>query len=354
MDEELIRFASFLENERQMAKNTLVSYERDLRQMISWMAGRGVTESGKVTETLLASYVLWLERQGKATTTISRVVASMKSFFAYEQKQGIIGTNPAEGIKAPKVEKKAPTIMTAEEVEAFLAQTRGKTLKKIRDRAMMELLCATGLRVSELIDLKVQDLNFQIGYVICRDEDRERAIPFGREAQDALLTYLSEAREKLLKSGSTDLLFVNKNVPDMKIAVELGADRDAIVPPSVRHAVSGATVIAQLASFPMTVSSRDEAEASVKYQSERTLSGVICASPNKGESTTDQVFSGLCLVAENGVILANEEKEKRQNRRKKRNTEKKKAKLSVSSCGRRKIFIFRNEVVVIFLQKKFC
>ena len=99
--------------------------------------------------------------------------------------------------------------MTAEEVEAFLAQTRGKTLKKIRDRAMMELLCATGLRVSELIDLKVQDLNFQIGYVICRDEDRERAIPFGREAQDALLTYLSEAREKLLKSGSTDLLFVN-------------------------------------------------------------------------------------------------------------------------------------------------
>ena len=209
MDEELIRFASFLENERQMAKNTLVSYERDLRQMISWMAGRGVTESGKVTETLLASYVLWLERQGKATTTISRVVASMKSFFAYEQKQGIIGTDPAEGIKAPKVEKKAPTIMTAEEVEAFLAQTRGKTLKKIRDRAMMELLCATGLRVSELIDLKVQDLNFQIGYVICRDEDRERAIPFGREAQDALLTYLSEAREKLLKSGSTDLLFVN-------------------------------------------------------------------------------------------------------------------------------------------------
>ena len=209
MDEELIRFASFLENERQMAKNTLVSYERDLRQMISWMAGRGVTESGKVTETLLASYVLWLERQGKATTTISRVVASMKSFFAYEQKQGIIGTNPAEGIKAPKVEKKAPTIMTAEEVEAFLAQTRGKTLKKIRDRAMMELLCATGLRVSEIIDLKVQDLNFQIGYVICRDEDRERAIPFGREAQDALLTYLSEAREKLLKSGSTDLLFVN-------------------------------------------------------------------------------------------------------------------------------------------------
>ena len=243
MDEELIRFSSFLKNERQMAKNTLVSYERDLRQMISWMAGRGVTESGKVTETLLASYVLWLERQGKATTTISRVVASMKSFFAYEQKQGIIGTNPAEGIKAPKVEKKAPTIMTAEEVEAFLAQTRGKTLKKIRDRAMMELLCATGLRVSELIDLKVQDLNFQIGYVICRDEDRERAIPFGREAQDALLTYLSEAREKLLKSGSTDLLFVNISGKAMsrqgfwkiiKFYGDKAGIREEITPPALR------------------------------------------------------------------------------------------------------------------------
>ena len=209
MDEELIRFGRFLQNERRMAKNTLVSYERDLRQMASWMQDRGVTESEKVTETLLASYVLWLERQGKATTTISRVVASMKSFFTFEQQEGILERNPAESLKAPKVEKKAPTIMTGEEVEAFLQQTRGKTLKKMRDRAMMELLCATGLRVSEIIDLKVQDLNFQIGYVICRDEDRERAIPFGREAQDALLVYLGEARDKLLKSGPTDLLFVN-------------------------------------------------------------------------------------------------------------------------------------------------
>lgn len=209
MDEELIRFGRFLQNERRMAKNTLVSYERDLRQMASWMQDRGVTESEKVTETLLASYVLWLERQGKATTTISRVVASMKSFFTFEQQEGILERNPAESLKAPKVEKKAPTIMTGEEVEAFLQQTRGKTLKKMRDRAMMELLCATGLRVSEIIDLKVQDLNFQIGYVICRDEDRERAIPFGREAQDALLVYLGEARDKLLKDGPTDLLFVN-------------------------------------------------------------------------------------------------------------------------------------------------
>ena len=137
MDEELIRFGRFLQNERRMAKNTLVSYERDLRQMASWMQDRGVTESEKVTETLLASYVLWLERQGKATTTISRVVASMKSFFTFEQQEGILERNPAESLKAPKVEKKAPTIMTGEEVEAFLQQTRGKTLKKMRDRAMM-------------------------------------------------------------------------------------------------------------------------------------------------------------------------------------------------------------------------
>lgn len=209
MDEELLRFAEYLKNERRMAKNTLVSYERDLRQMTEWLGGFGITGPDKVTATLLNSYILWLERSGKATTTISRVVASMKAFFTYETKQGKLKENPAEGLKAPKVEKKAPTVLNGDEVEAFLEQTKGRTLKKMRDRAMLELLCATGLRVSEIIDLKVTDLNFTIGFVNCRDGERERAIPFGRETQEALRVYLADARERLLKGNSTDLLFVN-------------------------------------------------------------------------------------------------------------------------------------------------
>ena len=209
MEEELLRFAEYLKNERRMAHNTLVSYERDLRQMILWLNSRGVSRPEKVTDTILNSYVLWLEREGKATTTISRVVASTKAFFAYEAKSGVIPFNPAEGLKAPKVEKKIPTVLTGAEVESFLQQTQGRTLKKLRDRAMLELLCATGLRVSEIIDLRTSDINLAIGYVNCRDGERERAIPFGRAAQDALQMYLTEGREQLLKNGETDLLFVN-------------------------------------------------------------------------------------------------------------------------------------------------
>ncbi len=209
MEKELLRFTDYLKNERRMAHNTLVSYERDLRQMIGWLNAQGITRPEKVTDTMLNSYVLWLEREGKATTTISRVVASTKAFFAYEAKHGVIPFNPAEGLKAPKVEKKLPTVLTGAEVEAFLQQTQGRTLKKLRDRAMLELLCATGLRVSEIIDLKVADINLAIGYVNCHDGERERAIPFGRAAQDALQVYLAEGRRQLLKNGETDLLFVN-------------------------------------------------------------------------------------------------------------------------------------------------
>jgi len=108
---------------------------------------------------------------------------------------------------------------------------------------------------------------------------------------------------------ATDMIFSHSSMPDLKVSVELGADLDAIVPPHVEHALAGATVIAQMASFPMTVTSRTEAEQSIKYQSERIKAGLICASPNKGESTTDNVFSGLCMVAENGKVLALEETE---------------------------------------------
>jgi NAD+ synthase (glutamine-hydrolysing) len=110
-------------------------------------------------------------------------------------------------------------------------------------------------------------------------------------------------------SLTADALFTSDCVPDLSVAVELGADMDAVTPPSVRHALAGATVIAQLASFPMTVTSRQDAELAAKYQSARLTAGFITASPNKGESTTDNVFSGLCMVTENGVILAEEEQQ---------------------------------------------
>lgn len=210
MEEELLRFAEFLRDQRHMAENTLVSYQRDLRQMAEWLSGYGIRRPGEISADMLSAYVLWLERKGRATTTISRVVASMKAFFSFEERYGDIPLNPAKELKAPKVEKKLPTVLTADEVERFLQQTEGKTLKKLRDRAMLELLCATGLRVSEVIELTLSDLDFARGCVSCRRSgERVRVLPFGEDAREALCSYLEDAREALLKGNETELLFVN-------------------------------------------------------------------------------------------------------------------------------------------------
>jgi integrase/recombinase XerD len=244
MEEDILRFVSYLENEKHMAKNTLVSYRRDLIQLNEWMKGQSVTETVKVTHTLLNSYILWLEKCGKATTTVSRVTASVKAFFTYEVNSGSLSENPAEGMKAPKVEKKAPTVLTSDEVERFLEQTNGKSVKRIRDRAMLELLYATGVRVSEIIGLKVSDLNFSVGFLTCHDGEKERAIPFGRVAREALITYLESARGKLLKGHESDLLFVNCSGKSMsrqgfwkiiKYYGDKAGIRTDITPQALRH-----------------------------------------------------------------------------------------------------------------------
>ncbi len=151
-------FVEYLREVKKTSKNTEISYQRDLHQMCAYLEGLGIKEVSKVTRTSLNSYVLYLEREGKATTTISRVLASIKAFFHYELSMGNIKRDPAELLKAPKIEKKAPTILTVEEVERLMAQPAGQNAKEIRDKAMLELLYATGIRVSELIHLELTDL----------------------------------------------------------------------------------------------------------------------------------------------------------------------------------------------------
>lgn len=168
-------------------------------QMMAYLETQGIYEVSKVTKTCLNSYILYLESQGKATTTISRVLASVKAFFHYEFREGRIPKDPAEMLKPPKIEKKAPVIMSLTEIDSFLKQPSGDTPKEVRDKAMLELLYATGMRVSELINLKVSDVNLSIGFLTCRDEQKERTIPFGKSANQALKSYMDGAREKLLK-----------------------------------------------------------------------------------------------------------------------------------------------------------
>ena len=206
---EVASFVEYLRDVKKTSKNTQVSYQRDLLQLGDYLEDQGIRDVAKVTKTSLNSYIFYLEREGRATTTISRVLASIKAFFHYEFVCGKIRRDPAELLKAPKIEKKAPVILTVEEIERLMAQPCGRNAKEIRDKAMLELLYATGIRVSELVHLKLQDLNMTVGFITCRDEQKERMVPFGRVAKKALNDYLEDGREVLLKGKESEWLFTN-------------------------------------------------------------------------------------------------------------------------------------------------
>ena len=204
---EIANFVEYLKDVKKTSRNTQVSYQRDLLQLCEYLEGQGIYEVPKVTRTSLNSYILYLEREGKATTTISRVLASIKAFFHYEFSMGNIKRDPAELLKAPKIEKKAPVILTVEEIEALMAQPCGRNAKEIRDKAMLELLYATGIRVSELVHLKLEDVNLNVGFITCRDQQKERMVPFGKVARKALQEYLMNSRGILLKGRESEWLF---------------------------------------------------------------------------------------------------------------------------------------------------
>lgn len=206
---EVDRFEQYLREVKQASENTVQSYRRDLMQMITYLEEKEIREAAKVTKTSLHGYILHMEEQGKAATTISRMMAAMKAFFNYECMQACIRRNPAESLHAPKVEKKAPVVLSVDQVSALLAQPSGRTPKEIRDKAMLALLYATGIRVSELIGIQMEDINMNIGFLVCRDGERERTIPFGRSAKAALEEYLEHARNELLRGKGSDYFFVN-------------------------------------------------------------------------------------------------------------------------------------------------
>lgn len=206
---EVDRFEQYLREVKQASENTVQSYRRDLMQMITYLEEKEIREAAKVTKTSLHGYILHMEEQGKAATTISRMMVAMKAFFNYECMQACIRRNPAESLHAPKVEKKAPVVLSVDQVSALLAQPSGQTPKEIRDKAMLALLYATGIRVSELIGIQMEDINMNIGFLVCRDGERERTIPFGRSAKAALEEYLEHARNELLRGKGSDYFFVN-------------------------------------------------------------------------------------------------------------------------------------------------
>lgn len=209
MKAEINNFISYLHDVKDTSENTEVSYRRDLNKMTDYFKEQGIFDITKVNSTNLNSYMIHLEKEGKAPSTISRNIASIKAFFNYLFQVGEIKKEPTDLLRPPKVVKKLPEILTVEEVDSLLNQPKGKTSKDCRDKAMLELLYATGIRVTELIHLKVTDVNMQLSYITCHDSCSERVIPFGREAKHALSKYMYEARDSMLKNSDNDSLFVN-------------------------------------------------------------------------------------------------------------------------------------------------
>ena len=199
-----------LHNEKNTSSNTEVSYKRDLTKLFDYLSDKQIGDITLITKENLEDYISYLDQIGRAATTISRSIASMKAFFGYLYEKDTINTNPAAGLKAPKIVKKMPEILSVKEVDALLKQPSKNTPKELRDRSMLELLYATGMRVTELISLRIEDVNIKLEYIICHDRKKERMIPFGTEAKSALVKYLNQGRQQLLgENNDSNILFPN-------------------------------------------------------------------------------------------------------------------------------------------------
>ena len=209
MENEINAFMLYLHNIKKTSENTEMSYRRDLVKVMNYMQEQGIEDVRKITATNLNSYILYLEKNKFSAATISRNIASLKAFYHYMCKEGLVAEDVAETLHAPKIEKKMPEILSTDEVVRLLEQPSGDTAKEIRDKAMLELLYATGIRVTELITLKLSDVNLQMGYIVCRDNGKERVIPFGNEAKSALIRYLEGTRSAMIKDAESEYLFAN-------------------------------------------------------------------------------------------------------------------------------------------------
>lgn len=212
MELELEAFLIYLRDIKRASKNTIDSYRNDLNKLILYLQGQNINSVEKINETNLNSYVLHLEREGRKAATVSRNIATMKSFLLYLIKQGKLKSDPSERLKPPKVEKQIPKALSLEQVECLFAQPNLSTKKGLRDKAMLEVLYATGMRVSELIALTLNDVNLKNGYIQWSGDahHKGRVVPIGKVAAQALELYLKEGRPVLVGALPTDILFPNR------------------------------------------------------------------------------------------------------------------------------------------------
>ena len=244
MEKTLDGFITYLHNVKKKSENTVLSYNRDLTKFIKYLRTNKITSLDKVEEKDLEKYIKELNDNGFKSATVSRNIASLKAFFHYLNNEGVLSNDPTKSLKSPKIEKKIPEILTTDEVFALLEQPSGDSPKEIRDKAMLELLYATGIRVSELINLETSDVNLKTSSILCRDGSKSRTIPYGKKAKDALTRYLEGAREAIVDNKESTILFANCSGQKMSrqgfwklikhYAKKAGIESD-ITPHTLRH-----------------------------------------------------------------------------------------------------------------------
>ena len=211
----IARYESWLVREKRAAANTLSSYLRDVRQFEVWSRENDLVLD-HVSQEDIKRYVNHLEKKGKSNATVVRSVASLKSFYTYMTAARFVRVNPAKGYTPDRAERKLPSILTNREVDLFLEQPNIGDAKGCRDKAMLEVLYATGIRVSELISLDTQDVNLSACFLRCRGKDKERIVPLYKAAVRALAIYVNDIRPQLLDDLGETALFVNMNGDRMR------------------------------------------------------------------------------------------------------------------------------------------
>ncbi|MBR1689559.1 MAG: site-specific tyrosine recombinase XerD [Oscillibacter sp.] len=197
--------------ERHASQNTVSSYLRDVTQFSEYLQSSRDCTLRDADSEMVQEYMNWMLGRGKSAASVTRFLASVKSFYKYLISVGTVQENPARSVASAKVERKFPEILTSKEVELFLEQPQCVDAKGFRDHAMLELLYATGIRVSELISLDLEDLNLAAGFIRCRSKGKERIIPLYHAAVKALQDYVRGVRPQLIASGGEAALFVNMN-----------------------------------------------------------------------------------------------------------------------------------------------
>ena len=240
----LAKYEAYLTNEKNASANTLSSYLRDVRQLGAYLESHSGCTYDKATEKDLSAYIASLTSAGKSVATVSRAIASIKSFYTFLLENDFISENPSLVLVPDKTAQKLPQILTSKEVELLLEQPECVDAKGYRDRAMLELLYATGIRVSELISLNIYDLNLSAGIITCHGRERDRVIPLYNTAIKALSEYTEFIRPRMIASPDEKALFVNVSGERMSrqgfwkliksYQAKAGIEKD-ITPHTLRH-----------------------------------------------------------------------------------------------------------------------